>query len=422
MTVGRTIASVRLIQALAAALVSALVAAAVARTLAGKVPTAAAAAGALVAGLAYGLYAPGLFHDGFVYRDGLLAHGSTALLLLPLLVPAFGPGALFGVGLGAGLLTLLKQTAAPVALAALAVAIVRRRGARGPAIGAALAGLLIPLGALAARNVSAGVPPFVFDTRQAFTFVWAHGRGGGPMRVPPPEALRILDRTGPSTLRTALAVWESWRGERAALLRLEANKAIAFFQTFEPPDNASFDFYRSHLPLLAFLPAFPLLLGPGLAGLVAASRARLLHRDEAALLWVGLLVPLASTVVALALSRYRVPVAGPLAVGAGLGVGLILDRGRVRRGRAVAGVGAALVVSLITLTPPVIDTPRHRWVDTIVLISLLEDRGAHAEALAEADRYLALGTDDIDRERGLRQIGDWKTGKRGVVALAPVEP
>jgi uncharacterized membrane protein len=222
-------------------------------------------------------------------------------------------------------------------------------------------------------------------------------------------------------MKTAIAVWESWRGDRAGLFELESTKALSFFQEFEPPDNASFDFFRAHLALLRAMPRFVLFLGPGLVGLVVAARSGLLTRAEAALLGVGFLVPLASTVLALSLSRYRLPVIGPLAIGAGLGAGLLAESLRHAPRRAVAGVAAAVVVSLLALTPSVIPTPRHRWVDTMVLVSAFEARGAHEAALAEARRYLAEGGDDIDRERGVAQISRWLSGERGLVPLAPPE-
>jgi hypothetical protein len=418
-TLGHVVTSARLLQALAAALVSALVAAAVRRTAARSLSLPLATAGALVAGLAYGLYGPSVFHDGFLYRDGLLSHASTAFLVLPLLVPAFGPAAAAGVGLGAGLLTLLKQTALPIGLGALALCVLRARGGRRRVAAAGLAGFLLPLGALAARNVSAGVSPFVFDTRQAFTFVWAHGRGAGAMRIPPPESFRILDRTGPGTLRTALAVWRSWEGDRAALAKLELTKILSFFQRLEVPDNASFDFFRDRLPLLRWLLLFSCVLGPGLVGLLAARRAELLTRAEAGHLWLGLFVPLASTVLALSNSRYRLPAIGPLSIGAGLGFSLLAGALRAHPRRAAAGALAALLLSAVTLVPPVDPVSRFRWADALVLVSLEDAHGEREKARAEARRYLEEAKGDLDRRRGRVQLEMWLAGTRGDVPLAP---
>ena len=107
------IAVVRLAQLLLATLASAALAAACAAILvrAGRGPRAAIAAGAL-AGVLHGSYAPLVFLDGFLYRDGPVAHVSALLLALPLLVgrePRVREGAALGLLAGAG--ALLKQTA-----------------------------------------------------------------------------------------------------------------------------------------------------------------------------------------------------------------------------------------------------------------------------------------------------------------------
>ena len=146
---------------------------------------------ALVAGVLYGAYGPLVFHDFFLYRDGPVAHVSTLLVALPLIARGrseekkekkeissneesgrwmrhAGWSALL-LGLLGVLAMLLKQTTAPLALASL-YSLSKKSpvgGGRRRSLVFGLLGLAIPLGVLAARNISAGVPPLTFDTRQA---------------------------------------------------------------------------------------------------------------------------------------------------------------------------------------------------------------------------------------------------------------
>ncbi len=98
--------AVRLAQLLLAAVASGALAAAAAAVLlrAGRGPVLSACAG-VAAGVLHGLYGPLVFLDGFLYRDGPVAHVSALLLAIPLLaerpagaVRAAGLGLLAGAG------------------------------------------------------------------------------------------------------------------------------------------------------------------------------------------------------------------------------------------------------------------------------------------------------------------------------------
>lgn len=421
---GTPFLAARLLQLLLAAATSALLASAGRRLLLrrGLAPSLADAAGG-VAGLLYGLYGPLVFHDGFLYRDGPVAHVSTLLLALPLLLDrASRRTGSFAVGLLGGAAVLLKQTTAPLALASAALLAFRSEAgrARRQALGAGALGLALPLAVLAARNLHAGVPPLTFDTRQAMTLVWANARGAGVPTVPSDSVFRLLDEAKGSTLKAALLVAKGYRGHGAEWVALEARKLLAFFNGYEIPDNASFYFFRDRLPALLALPLLFALLGPGLVGLVAAGRTKLLTRAEAALAWVAFLTPLASCLVAQPISRYRLAAAGPLALGAGLGLGLLVEGWRgARRGSAVAGVLAALLLSGASILPPLIPAPRHRVADTLVAATLSEARGSPEAGAGEILRYVKEGGDDTRFSDGLWQARRWWAGERAMARLAP---
>lgn len=416
----------RLLQALLAAAASLAIGAAAAGVVVrirGAPPAAASAAG-FAAAVLHGAYGPLVFHDLFLYRDGPVAHVTALLIALPLLLgDSPRRGAAFGVGLLAGLAVLLKQTLLPLGLAALWAAAGEgaTRSGRRPRLLAGAAGLCLALAPFVARNVSVGVSPLTFDTRQSIGLAWGSAPGADATVRPPASMLPILDRAAGSTWRTALLVWQAYDGRRGDLLRLLARKAASFFHRYEVPDNASFGFFRERLAVLAPLPVFACLLGPGLVGLLAAVRGRLLRGRQTALLAVALATPLLSSLLVQTTSRYRASLAAPLALGAGLGLALAVEAWAHRARRATVGGGflLALSVSCVPLLPAVIPTPRARGVDAVLAATLTEARGDADGAAREILRYVAEGTDDPEREGGLLLASRFWHGERGDLNVDP---
>ncbi|MGZ5380717.1 MAG: hypothetical protein ACXWFQ_02550, partial [Thermoanaerobaculia bacterium] len=272
---------------------------------------------ALVAGVLYGAYGPLVFHDFFLYRDGPVAHVSTLLVAWPLIARgrteeneekkevssnekdravAQGGWSALLLGLLGGLAMLLKQTTAPLALASL-YSLSKKSpggGGGGRSLVFGLLGLAIPLGVLAARNVSAGVPSLTFDTRQAIGLAWGNGFGADATTNPPPGMEEILEEAAGSTSKTAKLVLEGYREAPLQLPTLFLKKLATFFNAYEVPDNANFYFFRDRLGILKVLPVFPCLLGAGVVGLFAARKRGVLRRDELLLAAVGILAPLAA--------------------------------------------------------------------------------------------------------------------------------
>ncbi|HMA29804.1 MAG TPA: hypothetical protein VKS23_08070, partial [Thermoanaerobaculia bacterium] len=284
-----------------------------------------------------------------------------------------------------------------------------------------LLGLALPVAALAVRNVSAGVPPLTFDTRQAIGLVWGNARGANATTMSPPGMAQILDEAHGSTLSTVRLVLESYRGAPLDLPKLLLRKLATFFNEFEVPDNASFYFFRDRLTILRVLPVFPCLLGIGGVGLCAALSRRVLRKEEGLLVLVAILVPLAACLLVQTTSRYRAAMAGPLALGCGLFLLIAVDAMRRRRLREAGVLAvAAGVLSLVPLLPSTIPAGRHRFADAMVYATLLEGRGDLAGAAREVRRYLEEGTDDSLRDAGVASFRHWyETGDRSGTNVAP---
>jgi hypothetical protein len=439
----------RILQLLLACLASAVLALAVLRLgeeFLGRRRERGAAVAATLAGVLYGLYGPLVFHDGFLLRDGPVAHLSTLLLALPLAArrdereeeissngrrgaaSRAGWFALF-LGLLGGLAILLKQTVAPLALGSLVLFLfsspsrkssVSSPRVRGVAVLAFL-GLAIPLAALAARNISAGVPPLTFDTRQAIGLVWGNARGADATTTSPPGMDEMLEEARGSTLRTARVVLESYKGAPLALPKLFLKKLATFFNTFEVPDNANFYFFRDRLLLLRLLPVFSCVLGVGLVGLFAALTRGVLRKGEFALVVVAMLTPLAACLLVQTTSRYRAAMAGPLALGAGFFLLITIEvvrRCNLREAGLLAA--AAAVLSLVPRLPSTVPTGRHRFADALVYATLVEAKVSPEAGAAEIERYLAEGGDDRDRDSGVASARNWlASGERSNTGLTP---
>ena len=385
----------------------------------------------VVAGLCYGLYGPLVFQDGFAYRDGPVAHVSALLLALPLLEGARGgerredaskggTGAFF-LGLLGGLASLLKQTMLPLAL--VSVLLLSKKSPVGAkrrfALGAL--GLAIPLSALAARNIAAGVPPLTFDTRQAIGLAWGNGRGADASTAPPVSMKEILEKAGGSTTKTVRLVLEGYADAPWELPLLWAKKAATFFLAYEVPDNSSWYFFRDRIGILRLLPVFPCLVGAGLVGLIAALARGVLRKEEGWLVAAAIATPLAACLLVQTTARYRIGVVPPLALGVGLLVFSSFEEWRARRrARVLALSGAVVIVSLFSarLASP-IPTARHRWADAIVAATLAEARSGPEAGAAEIRRYLEEGGDDPRRAAGEEATYAWLLGERSFTRIAP---
>lgn len=382
-----------------------------------------ALAAGVAAGILHGTYAPLVFLDGFLYRDGPIAHLSALLLAIPLLA-GDAPRARAGLGLGllAGAGALLKQTLLPLGLLAGACYALRAtdRPARRRAVTGFMAGLLVALSPLVVRNALVGAPLMAFDTRPLVGIPWANARGADGSVDTSPLLMEVLRGARSSTFRAAVLTLGTWRDEPLGLPLLVGRKAASAVNGAEIPDNASFGFFRDRLPWLSRLPLFACIFGPGVAGLFLAARHGLFRKGELLLVAGAGLVPLAACILVSTTTRYRSGAAAPLALGTALLGALAIEALRARGLRPlIPYLAAAAVLTAQTLLPSPVRARPNRWSDTIVAATLAEARISPEAGAAEIRRYLEEQRDDPDRKRGLVAMQHWLVGER---AFSRVEP
>ena len=414
----------RLAQLLLATIASGLLAAACAalHVRAGRAHGLAVAAG-VAAGVLHGTYAPLVFLDGFLYRDGPVAHLSALLLAIPLL-GGRAPRAREGLGLGllAGAGALLKQTLLPLGLLAGVCLVLRTadRPSRRRAAAGFAAGLLVALSPLLVRNALVGAPLLAFDTRPLVGIPWANARGADGSVNTSPLLMDVLREARGSTLRAAVLTLETWRVEPLGLPVLVGRKLASAVNGAEIPDNASFGFFRDRLPWLSRLPLFACVFGPGVAGLLFAMRLGLLRKGEAFLLAGAGLVPLAACLLVSTTTRYRSGAVAPLALGTALLGALAVEAIRARGLRPLLPyLATAAILSAQTLLPSPVRARPNRWSDTVVAATLAEARTSPEAGAAEIRCYIEEEGDDPDRKRGLVAMQYWLAGER---AFSRVEP
>ena len=418
------VAVARLAQLLLATLASGVLAAACSALLlrAGRGRELAMAAG-VAAGVLHGTYAPLVFLDGFLYRDGPVAHLSALLLAIPLLggrAPRVREG--LGLGLLAGAGALLKQTLLPLGLLSGACLVLRAgdRSSRRKVAAGLVAGLLAALSPLLVRNAAVGAPLLAFDTRPLVGIPWANARGADGSVDPSSLLMDVLRKAHGSTLQAAVRTLETWRGDPLGYPALVCRKLASAVNGAEIPDNASFGFYRDRLRWLSRLPLFVCVFGPGVAGLALAARRGLFRKGEGLLVAGAGLVPLAACVLVSTTTRYRSGAAAPLALGTALLGALAFEAIRARQVRPLLPyLATAAILSAQTLLPSPVRARPNRWSDAIVAATLAEARTSPEAGAAEIRRYLEEQGDDPDRKRGLVAMQHWLAGER---AFSRVEP
>ena len=128
----------------------------------------------------------------------------------------------------------------------------------------------------------------------------------------------------------------------SGLGRVVLSKLVWLTQAEEPRDNHAFAFFLDQSGFFALLPGFGILLALAVA---SAFVWRSLRGKELVLLW--LVAGAGPFVAALAGLRYRMPIVPPVALLAGAGTALLLDRIRARDPRLLAAPAAAFVLTLL---------------------------------------------------------------------------
>jgi tetratricopeptide (TPR) repeat protein len=312
----------------------------------------------LAAGILLAVSGPVALVDVSFWEEGFVGFLVTAALLL--LATRRTPGGAACAGLLLGAACAARPTSLAFVAAALAV-IVARTWPRRAVSAAALvlgAGLLLAPAVLASSRASGH---FVFVRAYGAVNVWlGNDPAAGGVQNARPNGPWDRVAASPARAGVAPADEEAWFTRRtvdraaadpAGLSLALLSKIVWLTQAEEPRDNHAYAFFAAQSGILRMLPGFGALLA-----LAAASGFawRGLRGKSLPLLWIaaGALPVLA----ALAGLRYRMPVVPPLAIFAGAGAALLLDRVKGRDPRLLAApaviVALTLFASHIRRHPP----------------------------------------------------------------------
>lgn len=170
-----------------------------------------------------------------------------------------------------------------------------------------------------------------------------------------------------------------------AWVKLLAAKALWAVQTGEIRDTFSYDFFRRESPVLRLLPGFGLLFPFAAAGLAVTAAAR--PRPGLPLLWLA--TALATCVLLVVASRYRLPVVPAAAVFAGAGAVALVGRRGVSwrlRAPAMAALCAGAILCHLRIHEPSLQFAEE-WSATG---TARNHEHAHSAALRDFDRALSI--------------------------------
>ncbi len=303
----------------------------------------------IAAGLLLAISGPLALADVSFWEEGFVGLVLSGALFL--LVARKTPASAGVAGLLLGVACAARPTAVLFVLAALTfVLLFEGSPRRVPAAAALLLGVTVVLApAVLASSKAAG--HFVFVRAYGAVNLWLGNdpASGGVQNARPNGP---WDRVAAAPARAGVPPGgeEGWFMRRtlaraaadpAGLARVLVSKLVWLTQAEEPRDNLAFAFFASQSGILRMLPGFGLLLA-----LAAASGFawRSLRGKALVLLWLAAgAIPF---VAALAGLRYRMPVVPPLALFAGAGAALLLDRVKRRDLRLLAAPAVVVALTL----------------------------------------------------------------------------
>ena len=342
---------------------------------------------ATVAGLGAALYGPFLLHEALLLRDPL-AVATTLLALWALLrIGDAGPRGWIVAGVFFAISLLARE--ANVLFAPLAVLwIVRRSPQPSRAVPVFVAGIVLGLLPLMARNVAVGVSPWALSNGALERIVYGHAVDAQPVGFSLPRAPKsILEQADGHTFRAVRLTLATYDGDWARLARNEATNALAIVAGFEPGDNADWYYFVDRSALLRWLPRFEMVLGAGLVGLWLARGTSARH----GILWWFLLASLPGMYAPM-MARYRLVAVAVLLVYAAVAAVWVARQLRARRfGPAAAATLGAVAIAVVSanLLPATAARLRYRSAEFLLSAQVYHGRGEDDRALDELRDGLA---------------------------------
>lgn len=308
----------------------------------------------LLAGAMAALYAPLIFYEGMLVRSLLQVVAVSGAVAAAVYAPrAARPALACAVcGLFAGLGVIAHATSMLFAAAlGLWIAMSRPRDRRARDVAAYTGAILLALLPLMARNLAVGLPVLETSSARAVNVVTAlavdaEPRSGFHISV---HTARILTEADGRLLPTLRATLATHPGVGSILAQAGA-KFLAFWEAREATDNASFDYFLLHAPLLAAIGLRFALIAPlAVAGIILSCR-----NARAAPLYIAVGGALAVALLFFPSSRVRIPGAVMMIPFAAIGVARTITIVRERR-YARLGVTAVVVAAIVLL----VVTPWH---------------------------------------------------------------
>ncbi len=268
----------------------------------------------LCAGVLAVLCGPLVYYDLVLLRETSIVFAGLALVWLTDRALTQHQWYWFGLlGISIGLACLLKSSFVALGAGLMAGIVVyfrfRSRELR-VAVAALVAGLVLAVVPLAARNLALHVPPLALARLGGVTFMMSNDINYDPSRgwdPDPPRLARLMDESVGGLLPAVVATLRSHTP--TTYLPLLWSKWDRTWHWLELPNNDNFYYVRLRAPILAWLPVTFWLCSPlALVGLVLGikqlSRAWPLY-----LLVIGSLIPLIMFYV---LGRFRIPLTAAL--------------------------------------------------------------------------------------------------------------
>jgi 4-amino-4-deoxy-L-arabinose transferase-like glycosyltransferase len=317
----------------------------------------------LVAGVLAALYSPGIYREGQLL-DTALATALATCFLLALLAARDGPtkARWLGAGLLLGLLGLTRPNLlllAPVALA-LMVGWFRERPpaeSLGRLAVVFLLGVVLPIVPITGRNYLITGRLVPISTTGGINFYTGNNPDSDGYS-PIPSGI-AWERTwyeamaeGANSASAQDGYWRAkglrfWRQQPLGGLGLLVKKTYLYWNSYEIPNNVSYEWGRRHASVLRIVPFTFAFIGPlGLLGLALGGWR---NRDARALT-LFVVVQMVAVVSFFVCGRYRMPMMPALCVFAGLAITEVVRLARARRWKGLAlavaaGAGFWLFVS-----------------------------------------------------------------------------
>lgn len=294
----------------------------------------------LMAAALTALYGPLLFHQGVLLRDWLPPIWEPLILLMVLRATEQDrTAAWLSAGLVMGLATLTKESAcAVIVLTSLWLAFQFRdawHGAVRP-LGLVLAGFLLCLTPLAARNLVVGAPLLSISVQGSGAILYGLAADNDPIgfQRPPSVAEAIREGRDGSPVPALRRALSTYHGDYLGLGRHLLRKLRGILDPYEVPNNVSVDYGREISPVLAFLPGYGLILPLGVVGFTLAAYRRTGNR----LLFIYLGAALTTQLVTILLARFRLALVPVLILAAAFALVRLWDLVRAQAAWPAAGV------------------------------------------------------------------------------------